>query len=73
MIRVFFIGTALVYGQALIGCIVPEGEGLIGEELLSVSAEFDSVPFHDAARHAMHETAAASDAEPCYLQVTYRF
>ena len=52
MIRVLFIGTALLYGQALIGCIDPEGEGLIGEALLSVSAEFDSVPFHDAARHA---------------------
>jgi len=73
VIRVLFIGTALLYGQALIGCIDPEGEGLIGEALLSVSAEFDSVPFHDAARHAMHEAAAASDAEPCYLPVTYRF
>jgi hypothetical protein len=67
VIRVFVIGTALLYGQALIGCIPPKAGVSPGEELFSVSAEFDSVPFHNAPRHATHVITMELEDEDCPL------
>lgn len=72
MIRLLVIATALLYGQALIVCGVPEDEVLRGAEQLSVSAEIDSVRFHDAVTRAMPLKIAASDAGDCYLQKIHR-
>ncbi len=72
MIRVFVIGTALLYGQALIGCIDPKGEASLSEELFSVSTEYDSVPFHNPARHATHVITAELDDEDCPWQDAHR-
>ena len=72
MIRVIVIGTALLYGHALIGSFDPKGEALPGEELFSVSAEFDSVPFHNAARHAAHVITTELDDVACPMKVAHR-
>ncbi len=67
MIRVFVIGTALLYGQALIGHIPPKAGVSPGEGHFSVSAEFDSVPFHNAPRHATHVITMELEDEDCPL------
>jgi len=72
VIRIFVIGTALLYGHALIGCIVPEHESFLAGELLSVSATLDSVPFHNEARPAMYVKPAALTDEDCPAQESHR-
>ena len=72
MIRVFVIGTALLYGHALIGSIPPKVEVSPGDEQFNVSAEFDSVPFHNAARHAVHVITTEIDDVACPTQQAHR-
>jgi len=72
VIRVFVIGMALLYGHALIVCVVPEDGVLPGEKLLSVSAEFDSVPFRNTVRHAVHEKTAVLNNKACSLRKAHR-
>ena len=72
MIRVFVIGTALLYGHALIGSIPPKVEVSPGDEHFNVSAEFDSVHFHNAARHAVHVITTEIDDVACPMQQAHR-
>ncbi len=67
VIRIFVIGTALLYGHALIGCVTPGHESFLRGEVLSVSAALDSVPFHNEVRPAMYVRTAMAD-EACPAQ-----
>ena len=72
MIRIFVIGTALLYGHALIGCVTPGHESFHEGELLSVSATLDPIPFHNEARPAMYVKLAALADDDCPAQESHR-
>ena len=72
VIRLFVIGTALLYGHALIGCVTPGHESFLEAESLSVSATLDSVPFHNEARPAMYMKLAAMADDTCPEQKAQR-
>jgi len=72
VIRLFVIGTALLYGHALIGCVTPGHESFLEGELLSVSATLDSASFHNEAKPAMYVKLAALADDACPAQESHR-